>query len=236
MKKNTSRSVHPRINSLKGNFTLILSLLVLFIIVVGVGTQKDIQKKQVSSQLTPTEISNAEWKTYKDKNNTFTMQYPSSFYETLETASGDFNLDISAGALSTVTPYNSGFKKESDILIEMAIRTLRPNTTLNDYIDTNILTYTEADIDGDGITGPPIKITPTVRTSINLDGKEAIWVEDIAFMSVSHTEVFIPYTDDNIVVIRVYEGTGPQEDRNLEQYRKNIQLGKQIISTIKFTN
>ncbi len=234
------------INDQRGFFSIILGVIVLLILVASgayyLGAQKgqtiNISSQQLATPVTPstsTQSSKLEWKTYKDKNSTFTMRYPSNFYETFETPMGDLNPGISAGALSTVKPYNNGLDKESDMLIEMVIQTLPQNMTLESYIQTNILTHPREDTDGDGKVGPPIQITPSKRKTINIGEKEAIWIEGLAFMSVSHSEVFIPYKYNEIVLIKFYDGTGGQENRNQEQYQKNIKLAEEIVSTFKFT-
>ncbi len=192
------------------------------------------QSSQKTTQLEPTKQTKLASSVYTDKNNVFTLTYPSSLYVTESVDVPDMKTDVSAGALSTVKPYNNGLDKESDMLIEIIIRSLPQNTAREKYIDDNILTYQPEDTDLDGIVPSPIKVVPTVKKTINLGGIDAIWIEGLAFMSVSHTEVFIPYKDNKIVTIKIYDGTGPQEFRNMKQYQQNIRLAEQIVSSLRF--
>lgn len=186
------------------------------------------------AQPTPSSEPQSRWKTYKDRQNIFTVRHPSSFYQTPEVLYGGQGAEQPLGVLSTVTPYNNGLDLSSDMRLEFGLLSLPQDMSLEQYIQSRVLTIPREDTEGDGKVDPPVVITPSKREVIHPDGTDTIWLEGLAYMSVPHAEVFIPYRENKIIHVRIYDGTGPQEHRDQESYTRNMRLAGQIIATFQF--
>lgn len=185
---------------------------------------------------TPTLSPTKNWKTYTDPNSIFTLRYPPHFYET---KSIDRDPIIyrgwkSAGALTSVTPYNNGLGKEDDISIEMYIRPKRLGESLEQFVERAILTFYREQTDISMPTSPPSKIAPEARKGITMDGRQAIWLEGSFDPGVEHIYVFVPYKESALIFMEIFDGTAGRENRNIIQYEKNKALVEQILSTFNF--